>query len=496
MSIRRSIAAAVFVAAVSAPTVLGSTPALADTAPTPTGQSQPDTPATDVPTTEAPSTEAPSTETPSTQEPSTEAPSTETPATDPGTGTPTPGGTTPGTPTPAPAEPTPAEPAPGGDTSQELDDLRVRLLRVIAEPGHSRYFYERANKALSGTAEDIRHFLDVEMPGIIHDDNRIRVVQIISEAGRGTDIWQAGQKALNGDSAAIDHFLQVEWPQWANSQRWIKVLRQLTQPGSSLTLTEAAAKALSADDLKAFLAGLDGTDVREARLRITQAMSLGGPEVRKIANRALDSLDEAYIHSVLLTGLAEAQARDAANAKVNDANWQKVLHTLIRPGSSLTLTEAAEQALGADAAKAFLAGLDGISDDEVRLRISQAMSIGGPEVRKAVGHVLDGHTSASLHAFLLTGLAEAQARDTANAHQPEGGNQGTGGTTPEQGGTTVTPVSATTTTTVTTNDTTTTGVLASTGVDAPLGAITAAGAASVALGAALVAARRRRQQQS
>ncbi|MFJ8442004.1 ALF repeat-containing protein [Kitasatospora griseola] len=501
MSIRRSIAAAVFVAAVSAPTVLGSTPALADTAPTPTGQSQPDAPAAEAPATESPaaetpSTQAPSTGTPSTQEPSAGAPSAEIPATDPGAGTPTPGGTAPGGTTPAPAEPTPAAPAAPGDASQELDDLRVRLLRVIAEPGHSRYFYERANAALSGTAEDIRHFLDVEMPGIIHDDNRIRVLQIITEAGPGTDIWQAGQKAMSGDNAAIDHFLQVEWPQWANSQRWIKVLRQLTQPGSSLTLTEAAAKALSADDLKAFLAGLDGTDVGEARLRITQAMSLGGPEVRKIANRALDSFDEAYIHSVLLTGLGEAQARDTANAKVNDANWQKVLHALIRPGSSLTLGEAAEQALGADAAKGFLAGLDGISDDEIRLRISQAMSVGGPEVRKAVGHILDGHTSASLRAFLLTGLAEAQARDTANAHQPEGGNQGTG--TPGQGGTTVTPVSDTTTTTVTTTETTTTatGVLASTGVDAPLGAITGAGAASVALGAALVAARRRRQQQS
>ncbi|MFD8593533.1 LPXTG cell wall anchor domain-containing protein [Kitasatospora sp. NPDC059646] len=38
-------------------------------------------------------------------------------------------------------------------------------------------------------------------------------------------------------------------------------------------------------------------------------------------------------------------------------------------------------------------------------------------------------------------------------------------------------------------------MLASTGVDAPLGSLAAAGAASVALGAALVAARRRRLQQ-
>ncbi|MFJ1792463.1 LPXTG cell wall anchor domain-containing protein [Kitasatospora griseola] len=479
MSIRRSIAAAVFVAAVSAPTALGAAPALAaDTAPTPTGQSQPDAPVTDTPAADAPATEAPAPETPAAESPAPEAPAAEspapeapapeTPATDPGTGT----------------------PAPGGSSSQELDDLRVRLLRVMAEAGHSQYFQERASKALDGTAEDIRHFLDVEMPKIIRDDKRIQVLRIIGAAGQGTPVWQAGQKALDGDDAAIDHFLRVEWPELVAMDRRGKVFREMIRPGSTLTLNEAAARVLDADELKAFLADLDTIDETGARITIARAMSIGGPEVREAANRALDSHDLAYLRSFLLTGLAEAQARDTANAKVSDANWGKVLHALIRPGSSLTLTEAAEQALGVDAAKGFLAGLDGISDDEIRLRISQAMSIGGPEVRTAVGHVLDGHTSASLRAFLLTGLAEAQARDTANAHQPEGGNQGTG-TTPGQGGTTVTPVSDTTTTTVTT---TATGVLASTGVDAPLGAITAAGAASVALGAALVAARRRRQQ--
>ncbi|PJN29720.1 ALF repeat-containing protein [Kitasatospora sp. CB02891] len=472
MSIRRSIAAAVFVAAVSAPTALGAAPALADTAPTPTGQSQPDVPATDVPAAETPAAETPAPETP--------AP--ETPATDPGSGTPAPGGTT---------------PAPGGSSSQELDDLRVRLLRVMAEPGHSRYFQERAGKALDGTVEDIRHFLDVEMPRIIRDDKRIQVLRIIDTAGQGTFIWQAGQKALDGDDAAIDHFLEVEWPELVAKERRGKVLHEMIRPGSTLTLNEAAARALDADELKAFLADLDTIDGTSARIMIAQAMSIGGPEVREAANRVLDSYDPAYLRSFLLTGLGEAQARDTANAKANDANWRKVLQTLIRPGSSLTLTEAAAKALSADDLKAFLAGLDGTDVGEARLRITQAMGLGGPEVRKIANRALDSFDKAYIHSVLLTGLAEAQARDTANAHQPEGGNQGTG-TTPEQGGTTVTPVSDTTTTTVTTTDTTTTatGVLASTGVDAPLGAITAAGAASVALGAALVAARRRRQHQS
>ncbi|WP_189272107.1 ALF repeat-containing protein, partial [Kitasatospora griseola] len=354
MSIRRSIAAAVFVAAVSAPTALGAAPALADTAPTPTGQSQPDVPATDAPTPEAPAAEAPAAETPAPEAPATETPAPETPApetpapetpaTDPGTGRPAPGGTA---------------PAPGGSSSQELDDLRVRLLRVMAEPGHSRYFQERASTALDGTAEDIRHFLDVEMPRIIRDDKRIQVLRIIDTTGQGTPIWQAGQKALDGDDAAIDHFLEVEWPELVAKERRGKVLHEMIRPGSTLTLKEAAARVLDADELKAFLADLDTIDETSARIMIAQAMSMGGPEVREAANRVLDSHDPAYLRSFLLTDLGEAQARDTANAKANDANWRKVLQTLIRPGSSLTLDEAAGQALGVDGAKAFLAGLDG-----------------------------------------------------------------------------------------------------------------------------------------
>ncbi|MFI9786686.1 ALF repeat-containing protein [Kitasatospora sp. NPDC051984] len=382
MSIRRSIAAAVFVAAVSAPTVLGSTPALAEGTPAPTGQSLPDAPVADVPAADAP------------------------------------------------AETGPATPAPSTVISPEEEaELRARLAKVIEEPGHSRYFYEHAKAAMAGTAEDVKHFLDVEMAQIIRSDKRVRVSQILEQATPGSRLAEAASKALDGDDAAIDHFLEVEAPRLLANDRWWKVLHQLVRPGSSLTITEAAAQVLSADD-----------------------------------------------------------------------------------------------------AEAFRSDLKNVSDDDARLWLSQAMSLGGPEVRKAAGEALDANTSEALHTFLLTGLAEAQARDTANAQETGGGNGGNGGntggndgnnggtgggTTPNQGGqgggTTVTPASDTTQTgtgTGTNSGTNTsgantsgtgtsgTGTLASTGVDAPLGTLAATGAASVALGAALVAARRRRQQQS
>ncbi|MFJ5926188.1 hypothetical protein ACIQF6_26615 [Kitasatospora sp. NPDC092948] len=426
MSLRRSIAAAVFVAAVSAPAVLGATPALADTAPTPTptGQSQPDAPVTDVPAAETPAAETPATDAPVTETPATEAPATDA---DAGTG-----------------------------SAQEEAELRARLARVIAEPGHNPYFYEHANAALSGTVEDVRHFLDVEMARIVQDEKRLFASRIMSMTDRRGQLWQTLQNVFDGTDADLDHFLDVTWP---------AVKAQYTQEATRIANSPASGPALAA--------------------RAQQVLAAGD-------------------RGQALVGFIEVEVPE-----FNNANWKKVLGALIRPGGSGTLDEVAEQVLGADGAKAFLDALDGISDDEARLRISQAMSVGGPEVCKAAGAVMDSYTSESLRAFLRTGLAEAQARDTANAQQPQGGNggstgNGTGGGTGTDGGgagATVTPASNTTGTTTTTTTAaqtggTTSGTLAFTGADAPLGAITAVGASAVALGTALVAARRRRQQQS
>ncbi|MFF0387297.1 ALF repeat-containing protein [Kitasatospora sp. NPDC004615] len=393
MSIRRSIATAVFVAAVSAPTVLGSTPALADSAPAPTGQSQPDAPVADVPAADAP------------------------------------------------AETGPATPAPSTVISPEEEaELRARLAKVIEEPGHSRYFYEHAKAAMAGTAEDVKHFLDVEMAQIIRSDKRVRVSQILEQATPGSRLAEAASKALDGDDAAIDHFLEVEAPRLLANDRWWKVLHQLVRPGSSLTITEAAAQVLSADDAEAFRSDLKNVSDDDARLWLSQAMSLGGPEVRKAAGEALDANTSEALHTFLLTGLAEAQARDTANAQETG---------------------------------------------------------GGNNGGGTGGN--DGNTGGT-------------GGNTGGNDGNTGGNDGTGGgTTPNQGGqgggTTVTPASDTTQTGTGTGTNTSgtntsgtgtsgTGTLASTGVDAPLGTLAATGAASVALGSALVAARRRRQRQS
>ncbi|MEV7120546.1 ALF repeat-containing protein [Kitasatospora griseola] len=384
MSIRRSVAAAIFVAAVSAPTAFGAAQAMAETPPT--RQSQPDVVVSDTepaqadpaPTETAPADPKPADPAPAEPAPTAPAPAEPKPA------------------EPAPTQPVPAEPAPADPAAVEKE-LRDRLDRAIAEKGHSKYFYEHAKAAAAGTVDDVRKFLDVDMPQILVQDKYVRISQILSLSEPGSPLRQAAQEALEGGTEAdADRFLTTVWPSFATEYR-VKVARILNEPGITRILRDAA-------------------------------------------NEALDGKDQELIH--------------------------------------------------------FIARLPQLRHDDDQLRISRLIEVGGPEVRKAALAALENGSNEALRTFIEVGLAEAQARDAAAQEQqnhPQTGNSGGNG----DNGTGVTQASNTTTvttTTVTTTDTSTTGVLASTGVDAPLGAITVAGATSVALGAALVAARRRRQQ--
>ncbi|WP_229848731.1 hypothetical protein, partial [Kitasatospora griseola] len=203
--------------------------------------------------------------------------------------------------TPAPSG---TAPAPSGSTSQEEDELRARLRQLIAEPGHGQYFHEEAGKALNGTVEDMRHFFDV-LPTIIIDDRDIFITQVMSMSDHRGQLWRTIQNALSGTRADRDHFLDVTWP--AVRLQYLKDAARIAG-GSDPQLAARARQVMEAND--------------------------GGKA---------------------LVGFIEVEVPKAAN----DANWRKVLQTLIRPGSSLTLDEAAGQALGVDGAKAFLAGLDG-----------------------------------------------------------------------------------------------------------------------------------------
>ncbi|RAJ46276.1 short repeat uncharacterized protein predicted to be involved in signal transduction [Kitasatospora sp. SolWspMP-SS2h] len=288
MSIRRSIAAAVFVAAVSAPTALGAAQAMAETAPT--GQSQPDAAAPDIAAPDAAASDA--------------APTAPTAPTAPGES----------------ADPVqPSRPsAPVEKADPELDEaaLRARLAELLAEPGHYAYYYQSVKNAQAGTAEQIRHFLDAELIVAIHDDNAIRTTQIMHEAGAGTPIWKAAQAVLtDGRPEAFEHFLHVTVPALTASDNRVKLSQFIADPVISAGLRAQALAVLEEGDSGAiadFLERAPGLRHTDYRAQVVQAMSVGGPEVRKAANAVLSADTPEALRDFLTKGLKEAQERDEA----------------------------------------------------------------------------------------------------------------------------------------------------------------------------------------
>ncbi|MFJ1754041.1 ALF repeat-containing protein [Kitasatospora sp. NPDC088134] len=311
MSIRRSIAAAVFVAAVSAPTVLGTTQAMADTTPTPTpGTSQPDAPA---PAEPAPANPAPA-------EPA--------PAADP-----------------APANPAPVDPSAGEAAA------RARLEQLLVEPNHYKYFHDEIVRVLAGPASGWQPFLDKALHTVIMDDKMIRVTQLMSVSEYRSPIWQAAQDTLTAHTeAAVDHFLQVAWPAAASDNR-VRVSQLLEDRTLGRLAREGAEKAIDGTDMEvaAFLQKLPELRLSDDRVRIAQIIATGGPEVRKAARAALEDGSPEAIRAFLEHGWDAAKAVDAAAEQANQNNQGNQGNqggSTVTPVADTTPTTTAPQSTG------------------------------------------------------------------------------------------------------------------------------------------------------
>ncbi|GAA4862920.1 ALF repeat-containing protein [Kitasatospora terrestris] len=463
MNIRRSLAAAFFVAAVAAPTAFGAAPALAEELPT--GQSQPDT--------------------------------------------------------------APATGQADDEAAKKDAENRAKIEQIKADPKSGPIVREAAEQALAGTPADRRQFLDAGRASAQLVDDRLRVVQIMSLGGKAVRaaanaalsdsspaaitkflevdqfraraednraavaaamagpyasdyLREAAGKALDGGDAAVEHFLTVELPKIQLDDLRVWVARAAGDPKNSPRVREAAEKALKAGDaaIRHFLdVELPAVQASDRRVRVVQIYSdpASSPAVREAAQQALNGSD-ADVLAFLEHRLASIQEHDKR---------VELMRLIASKDHGRILEDAAQKAMGGTAADVdrFFADLPSIRRSDDQLRISQLAESGGPAVRKAALAALGTGDAATYRAFLTSGLAAARARDNAATT----GNQ--------QTGTTVTPASDTTAGTARgtgSSGTTTADRLASTGTETPFGALTAAGGAAVLLGAgALVATRRR-----
>ncbi|WP_455409963.1 ALF repeat-containing protein, partial [Streptomyces hiroshimensis] len=99
------------------------------------------------------------------------------------------------------------ETAKAADMSEE--DLRVAVLTIMGKPDAGRAVKTAGDKALRGTADDLRHFLEVGQYQARLEDDRVAVLTIMGKPDAGRAVKTAGDKALRGTADDLRHFLEV-----------------------------------------------------------------------------------------------------------------------------------------------------------------------------------------------------------------------------------------------------------------------------------------------
>ncbi|WP_050506755.1 ALF repeat-containing protein [Streptomyces rimosus] len=169
------------------------------------------------------------------------------------------------------AETTPDEAAKKKARS-ELED-RIKVSQIASDKNSGRGVRREANKALDGTAEDVRRFLETGLHEARDEDNRVAVIRTLSGKYVGRNVREAVDKAMDGTPQDRVYYLE-----------------------------EGYRLAQRADN----------------RVHTLQIISIGGPAVREAGKEALRSKDDAVILHFLDVGQYEARAKDEAARKKAD----------------------------------------------------------------------------------------------------------------------------------------------------------------------------------
>ncbi|MFH8748864.1 ALF repeat-containing protein [Streptomyces rimosus] len=150
----------------------------------------------------------------------------------------------------------------------ELED-RIKVSQIAADKNSGRQVRREANKALDGTAEDVRRFLETGLYKARDTDNRVAVIRTLSGKYVGRNVREAVDKAMDGTPQDRVYYLEEGY-------RWAQI----------------------ADN----------------RTLAVQISSIGGPAVQEAADKAIWEGDDA-IQRFLDVGQYEARAKDEAARK-------------------------------------------------------------------------------------------------------------------------------------------------------------------------------------
>ncbi|MFJ4671327.1 ALF repeat-containing protein [Kitasatospora purpeofusca] len=397
----------------------------------------------------------------------------------------------------------------GIEGDRNLDD-RVALVRIHNAGGPA--VKKAAYTAMRGSHEDVVKFLKEGQYTARAEDDRAEIERLLADPATGPDTREAAQKALDtGTPAALRHFLEVELPNRREGDARLKLTQIMSKGGPAVKDAANTAMMGSYADVVKFLEeGQFTARAQDDRAEIERLLAdpATGPGVREAGQKALDTGTPAALRHFVETELPVQREHDA-----------RVALSQIMAKGGPEVRAAANTAMDgsyADVVKFLQEGQYTARAKDNRAQVAQIAETGGPAVKMAALAALDGNEQA-VATFLLEGWAKARAEDEAAAAKP-----GTGPTTrPTEQPTTAPAVPAaqtaatggqvvqaaarttsgtgtgatagTRTTTGTTGTATAgSGQLAATGTEG-LGLEAGGAAAALAAGAALVVVSRRRR---
>jgi hypothetical protein len=93
--------------------------------------------------------------------------------------------------------------------SMSEDDLRIAILRILADDSTGKGVRREAQKALDGTVEDMRYFLKTGRWIAQAEDDRVAIAKILADPGISDALRAAAEKALEGTPEEMRYFLEV-----------------------------------------------------------------------------------------------------------------------------------------------------------------------------------------------------------------------------------------------------------------------------------------------
>ncbi|MDK1344719.1 ALF repeat-containing protein [Streptomyces sp. 378] len=161
-------------------------------------------------------------------------------------------GTAPGTTTAAAASP--ADGTPVDEMSE--DDLRIAILRILADPDSGRGVTREANEALDGTVEDMREFLKTGYRLAQAEDDGVAIARILADPDSGRGVKREAGKALDTNTPeALRAFLETGYRLAQAEDDRVAIARILADPAISDALRAAAEDAIDGtpEELRYFL---------------------------------------------------------------------------------------------------------------------------------------------------------------------------------------------------------------------------------------------------